>query len=82
MRTTITLDDDVAAELERLRQARGLRFKNVINDVLRRGLREMSVRPKRHEAFRTKAVALGRVRLASIDNIGEVLAVAEGEAFK
>ena len=82
MRTTLTLDDDVAAALERLRRLRGGRFKDVINDALRRGLRDMSVRPKRHEPFRTKAVVLGRVRLASIDNIGEALAVAEGEAFK
>jgi len=82
MRTTLSLDDDVAAELERVRQQRGVRFKEVVNDALRRGLRHMSARPRRGAPFRTKAVALGRVRLPSIDNIGEALAVAEGEAFK
>ena len=82
MRTTLTLDDDVAAELERLRRARGGRLKSIINDVLRRGLKDMRVRPKRHVPFQTKVVALGQVRLASIDNIAEALAVADGETFK
>ena len=39
-------------------------------------------RPYRREPFRTQVVALGRLRLASIDNVSESLAVAEGEAFK
>ena len=46
MRTTLSLDDDVAAELERVRQQRGVRFKEVVNDALRRGLRDMSARPR------------------------------------
>jgi hypothetical protein len=40
------------------------------------------MRPKQREPFKTKSVALGRLRLASIDNISESLAVAEVEAFK
>ena len=39
-------------------------------------------RPYRREAFRMQVVALGRLRLASIDNVSESLAVAGGEAFK
>ncbi|MDP9408754.1 MAG: ribbon-helix-helix protein, CopG family [Actinomycetota bacterium] len=38
MRTTVTLDDDVAAELQRLARERGAAFKDVLNDVLRVGL--------------------------------------------
>jgi hypothetical protein len=38
--------------------------------------------PKPRKAVRTRAVAIGRVRIASIDNIGEALAIAEGESFK
>ncbi len=82
MRTTLTLDDDVAAALERLRKSSNSGLKELINDALRRGLKEMSARPKRTRSFRTKSVALGRVRLASIDNIGEALAFAESESFK
>jgi hypothetical protein len=82
MRTTLTLDDDVAAALERLRRARDASLKDVVNDALRRGLSDLTARPKRREPFQTQVVALGRLRLASIDNVSESLAVAEGEAFK
>jgi Ribbon-helix-helix protein, copG family len=82
MRTTLTLDDDVAAALERLRRSRDVSLKQLINEALRRGLEEMRGRPKRREPVETRAVALGRVRLAGIDNIGEALAIAEGEIYK
>ena len=82
MRTTLTLDDDVAATLERLRRSHRISLKHLINEALRRGLDDMGRRRKPREAVRTRAVALGRVRIASIDNIGEALAIAEGESFK
>jgi hypothetical protein len=81
MRTTLTIDDDVAALLEQLRNKRGIGLKDLINEALRRGLRELNVRPKPRTPFRTRSVDLGRARIASIDNIGEVLAIAEGEDF-
>jgi Ribbon-helix-helix protein, copG family len=82
MRTTLTLDDDVTVALERLRRARDASLKDIVNDALRRGLKDLNTRPKRREPFQTQRVALGRLRLASIDNISESLAAAEGEAFK
>jgi formate dehydrogenase maturation protein FdhE len=82
MRTTLTLDDDVAAAIERLRRARDASLKEIVNEVLRQGLSDLSTRPKQREPFETKTVALGRLHLASIDNINESLAVAEAEAFK
>lgn len=82
MRTTLTLDDDVAAALERLRRSRDASLKDVVNDALRRGLSDLTTRPKRREPFETSVVELGRLRLASIDNISESLAVAESESFK
>jgi hypothetical protein len=82
MRTTLTLDDDVAAVLERLRRSRNASLKQLINEALRRGLKDMSGRPKRREPVRTQSVALGRVRIAGIENIGEALAIAEGETYK
>jgi len=54
----------------------------VVNEALRQGLSDLTTRPKQREPFQTKTVALGRLRLASIDNISESLAVAEAEAFK
>ena len=38
MRTTLTLDDDVAAKLKSLTRKSGASFKDVVNDALRRGL--------------------------------------------
>jgi Ribbon-helix-helix protein, copG family len=82
MRTTLTLDDDVAAALERLRKKRDVGFKELVNDVLRRGLNDLRKPQKQGEPFRTRSVALGRARLSNVDNIGEALAIAEGEPFK
>jgi hypothetical protein len=78
----LTLDDDVAAALERLRKSRNASLKDLINDALRRGLRDMSKRTNRRERFRTRSVALGQLRVVGLDNIGEALAIAEGEAYK
>lgn len=82
MRTTLTIDDDVAATLERLRGTRHASLKDLVNEALRRGLKDMTDRPKHRIPFCTRAVALGAARMDGIDNIGEVLALAEGEAFR
>ncbi len=39
MRTTVTLDDDVAAAIEAERSARGETFREALNRLVRRGLR-------------------------------------------
>jgi hypothetical protein len=82
MRTTLTLDDDVAAVIEQLRRTRGTNLKDLVNQALRRGLDEMTNGTKPREPFHTRSVDLGRVLIGSIDNIGETLAVAEGEGFR
>jgi hypothetical protein len=82
MRTTLTIDDDVAALLQRLRGERDVGLKDLINEALRRGLHDMASPAKERAMFRTRSVDLGRPRLANIDNIAEVLAVAEGENFR
>lgn len=82
MRTTLTIDDDVAVTLERMRRSRNGSLKDLVNEALRRGLRDMTDRPKPRTPFRTQSVTLGPPRIAGIDNIGEALALAESEAFK
>jgi hypothetical protein len=81
MRTTLTIDDDVAATLELVRRKREISLKDVVNEALRLGLRDMTARQKPHSVFRTKSVDLGRLRVQSIDNIAETLAIAESEDF-
>ena len=82
MRTILTLDADVAARLKRLRQRRDARFKDVVNEALREGLRAMEERPRPRAKVWTKPASLGGSRIGSLDNIAEVLALAERDSFK
>ena len=82
MRTTLTLDDDVAAELERLRKTRDLGRKRLVNEALRLGFRQMAEAPKPKKPFRTKSFHTGGVLVKSIDNVAELLAEIEGETFR
>lgn len=78
MRTTITLDDDVAAKLRSLSRRSGRAFREVVNDVLRRGL----ARPpesRGQSPFRVVARDLGARRPGvSLDNVAELIERVEG----
>lgn len=82
MRTTLTLDSDVSALLERLRKDKKVNFKILVNEALRRGLQEMIKPSRRGKPYHTKSVSLGRCLIGNLDDISETLAVAEGEDFK
>ncbi len=82
MRTTLTIDDDVAAALERIRKTRKLNFKALVNEALRQGLKEMSRPPRKVKPYKTKSVSLGRCLAGSLDDISEALAIAESEDFR
>lgn len=83
MRTTLTLDKDVAAALERLRKARRASLKQIANEALRQGLERMAAPPARtRRPFRTQTFSLGGCLIGNVDNVAEVLAVAEGEDFR
>jgi hypothetical protein len=80
MRTTLTLDDDVHRELETACRRDKRTFRAVVNEALRAGLLALEQKPGRPvEAYRTEPVSLGRPRLPDLDNIAEVLALAEGD---
>lgn len=82
MRTTLTLEDDVAVMVQRARKRMDATLKEVVNEALRRGLRDMEA-PTRPEPtpFRTQSVDVGECLLPSIDCLGETLAAAEGEWY-
>ena len=82
MRTTLTLDDDVAAVIERLRRDRDANLKDIVNEALREGLKHMTAPRRKPARFRTAAADLGRCLLSNVDNVAETLAVAEGDAFR
>jgi hypothetical protein len=81
MRTTLTIDKDVAVQLKRLMRDRDASLKDVVNDALRRGLCDMEARPKPRKPFRMKTYDGGEF-LFPVDNVAEALAYAEGEDFK
>jgi hypothetical protein len=81
VRTTLTLDEDVAAKLKALARRSGLPFKDVVNETLRRGL--VTARPARREPFRIRARSLGGLRPGlQIDNIGALIESAEGRRHR
>jgi hypothetical protein len=82
MRTTLTLDDDVAVLLKRVVARRKDGLKAVVNEALRVGLRRMSGPPERKARYRTPSVDLGRCLLPNVDDIEAVLAHIEGDWHK
>lgn len=82
MRTTLTLDDDVAARIERLRQSGDESFKDLVNDLLRRGLNDRERPREEREPYRIRPHAAGRCFAPSLDCLHDALVIAEGEAYK
>ncbi len=82
MRTTLTLEDDVAVRLERERRKRRVPFKQLVNEILRSGLDALGAPSPKKVPFRTKGFSLGPSLVGSLDNIEEVLSRAEGEEHK
>ena len=76
MRTTVTLDDDVAAALERLRKERGLGLSEALNELARAGLLR---RPERR-AFRQQSQAIGLV--VDVTDIADAIDLLEGPAAR
>lgn len=79
MRTTLTLDDDVAAELEHLRAQRRVPLKRLVNEALRAGLRalETADAPSTVTAWTTPWPSGGRL-VESLDDVEAVLDELEG----
>lgn len=82
MRTTLTLDDDIAARLQAESRKTGRPFKIVVNEYLRAGLAQ---RRAAHKAapFRVEPVRMGALLPGrSYDNIGALLEDAEGHEHR
>ncbi|MBM4418138.1 MAG: CopG family transcriptional regulator [Chloroflexi bacterium] len=77
VRTTITLDEDVAALLARVRGEQSLGLKKAVNLGLRQGLPLIGKRAV-GRPFRTRAIDTGRY-LVDVDDVAAALAIGEGE---
>lgn len=77
MRTTLTLDEDIATKLKAAARRSGRPFKDLVNETLRRGL--LTVRPAARQPFHVRTRSLGGLQPGlGIDNIGELLERIEG----
>ena len=81
MRTTLTLDPDVAAKAKRGAAQLGKPFREVINAALRLGLDQV-LKPPTTKTYRTQPRPMGLRRGFSYDNVAELLARAEGEDYQ
>ncbi len=72
MRTTVQLDDDTAAAIERLRKDSGLGLSESINALIRLGIRQ----PKERQPFTQRTAVIG-IRV-DVTNVAEALELLEG----
>jgi hypothetical protein len=78
VRTTLTLEDDVAAKLKAESRRSGRSFRDVVNETLRRGLAHGHGRGT-GQAFKVTIHDLGNLRPGlSLDNIAELIEQTEG----
>jgi plasmid stability protein len=82
VRTTLTLDDDVAAKLKSRARRSGRPFRDVVNEVLRHGLLTGNgSRPRTR--FVVEPRDLGELRPGlSLDNVAELLDSVEGSTHR
>ena len=81
MRTTLTLDDDIAHKLKAEVRRSGKSFKQVVNDLLRQAVNTPPPTPP-PKPFPILTRDLGLRPGLSIDNIGELLDQIEGSFHK
>jgi hypothetical protein len=81
VRTTLTLDEDVAAKLKAASRRTGRPFKDVVNDALRLGL----ARPAgvaRHSPFVVRPRDLGLQPGLTIDRVADLVERLEGPGHR
>ncbi len=78
MRTTLTIDDDVAFGLKKAQESDPAKsFKEIVNEALRRGLRFQKTTGKEKE-FKLITYPIGLREDLNFDNIEELLDIIEG----
>ena len=80
MRTTLTIDDDLAGLLKRRARERGVPFKEVVNRAIRAGLGK-AVAARRGPAPNTIPHSFGFRPGIDLDKLGQLAVELEVEAF-
>jgi hypothetical protein len=81
IRTTITLDDDVAARVKRESQARGVSFRDTINNLLRTALLGAENKPPRR-TLTIRPLSMGHKPGLNYDDIESLLEYGESEQHR
>lgn len=83
MRTTLTLDEDIAVQLVGACRTSGKSFNEVVNTTLRRGLLESPFAAQQSNAFVVQAQSLGRLKPGiAFDKISLLLDEADGPFYR
>jgi hypothetical protein len=78
MRTTLTIDDRLFAELKERAHREGVPLKQVVNQALRRGL-EAPVGSSKRKPYRVRAHSMGRALVPSLDKSLAIAAALEDD---
>jgi hypothetical protein len=82
VRTTLTLDADVAAKLKAEARRAGRPFREIVNETLRRGLISRRASAERR-AFKVRARDLGELKPGlSLDRVAELIEHLEGSLHR
>ena len=82
MRTTLTLDDDVAAKLKAEARRAGRPFRDIVNETLRNGLATRRLISQR-QSFKVRARDLGHLRAGlSLDSVADLIEQVEGSLHR
>jgi len=83
MRTTITLDEDVAKTVrEEMRSGNGKTFKEAVNELIRRGRYAKLNGTEKEKPFEIHARDLGSYPHINYDKTSELLALLDEEDFR
>jgi hypothetical protein len=80
MRTTLTLDDDLAGLLKQRARELGISFKEAVNRTIRAGMGEATA-TRRHPAPKTISHSFGFRPGIDLDKLGQLADELEAEAF-
>jgi hypothetical protein len=81
VRTTLTLDEDVAAKLKSVMRQTGRSFKDTVNEVLRSGLAWQN-RAKKQKPFKIHAKNMGLRPGLNYDCVSRLLEEVEGPNYR
>jgi hypothetical protein len=82
MRTTLTLDDDIATQLTCLRDERKMSLREAVNTAMRKGLAAMSEPKKSRKPVKTLVFDGKWLVPGNVVSTHDMLTHAEGEAYR